>query len=196
MKPRIIVEQKITAFANKYHIYQTNPDGTKGAILAFAQQKRFNIKEKVMFYTDESKQNLAFTFRAEKVLDIHGRYFVEDANGQMIGMFRKLFAESLLKSTWRVMTPDGVERYQIAETNTVLAVLRRFGGDAINFITMFIKYHFSVIDLVTSAEVGKYQKLTLFRDHYRFELDDAASEAVDWRVWAAMGVGLDMLQSR
>ena len=196
MKPRIIVEQKITAFANKYHIYQTHPDGTKGAILAFAQQKRFNIKEKVMFYTDESKQNLAFTFRAEKVLDIHGRYFVEDANGHMIGMFRKLFAESLLKSTWRVMTPDGVERYQVAETNTVLAVLRRFGGDAINFITMFIKYHFSVIDLATGAEVGKYQKLTLFRDHYRFELDDAASEAVDWRVWAAMGVGLDMLQSR
>jgi uncharacterized protein YxjI len=106
MKPRLIVEQKITAFTNKYTVYDVTAEGKKGNLVAFAQQKRIALREKITFYSDEAKTQVAFTFRAEKVMDVHGRYFVEDASGKLIGSFKKDFAKSLLNSTWlmRVLT--------------------------------------------------------------------------------------------
>ena len=91
MKPRLIVEQKITAFVNKYKVFAVNEAGEKGELMALAQQKRLAFKEKVTFYSDEAKSNELFTFRAEKVLDVHGRYLVEDMSGKMLGGFRKQF---------------------------------------------------------------------------------------------------------
>ena len=103
MKPRLIVEQKITAFVNKYAVYTATEDGHKDQLVALAQQKRIALKEKITFYTDESKQEIAFSFRAEKVMDIHGRYLVEDAHGNLIGAFKKDFKKSLLSSTWNIL---------------------------------------------------------------------------------------------
>lgn len=201
MKPQLIIEQKITAFVNQYRIYQIE-NGIKGSLVAFAQQKRLAFKEKVTFYADEAKTAPVFTFRAEKVLDVHGRYFVEDLQGQTIGMFRKLFGKSLFVSTWRVMDATGTERYEVKENNEGLAVLRRFGGmlpiigDIVEMVVLFFKYHFMIIDLATGVEVGTDSKTTTFRDHYELALDDASAAAIDWRVWTAMAVALDALQSR
>jgi hypothetical protein len=202
MKPRLIVKQKITALVNKYTIAEVNPDGTAGQLLGLAQQKRIALREKVIFYTDESRSKVAFTFRAEKVLDVHGRYFVEDANGKLIGGFRKNFGKSLINSTWHVFDAAEQEVFLVKESNHVVAVLRRFGGmipvvgDIIEMTVAFLKYHFTFIDSVSQAEVGQYRKTTLFRDHYELLMDDSGWSRVDWRVMAAMSVALDALQSR
>ena len=201
MKPRLIIQQKLTAFVNKYNVYETAPEGA-GGLLALAQQKRFSFKEKVLFYTDEKRDRLAFTFRAEKVMDVHGRYFVEDANGTLLGMFKKEFVSSLVSSTWKILDANGTEKYLVKESNLALALLRRFGGELpfigglIDLLVLFFKYHFVFIDLATSEVVGTYTKTTLFRDHYQLETTDDLWASTDWRVLAAMGVGLDALQSR
>lgn len=202
MNPKLIVEQKITAFANKYAVYIADADGSKGELIAFAQQKRFNIKEKILFYGDESKTELLFSFRAEKVLDIHGRYFVEDADGQLIGSFRKEFKQSLVRSTWSILDQADSPALTITESSDALAVLRRYGGyipvvgDIIDLVTIFLRYHFKFIQTSTGEEVGAYQKTTLFRDHYTLLMTDDAFTAQDWRVLASIAVGLDALQSR
>lgn len=203
MKPRLYIDQKITAFVNKYKIYGVDPaTGTKGGMIGLAQQKRIAFKEKVSFFADEQKSQLAFTFRAEKVFDVHGRYFVEDTNGALIGMFKKEFAESLVVSTWKVMSPDGTVLFEVAESNVALAILRRFAGwipvvgDIVELITLFFRYHFVFKDVTTGEIVGTYKKLTLFRDHYELAMTDEAAAKCDWRVLAATGVGLDALQSR
>ena len=202
MTPRLIIEQKITIFTNMYRIFGAGPEGAKASLIAFAQQKRLAFKEKVTFYGDEQKTSTAFTFRAEKVFDVHGRYFVEDENGQLVGMFRKVFGSSLLVSTWRLMDKDGNELFEIKENSVPLALLRRFGGmipfvgDLVEFIVLFFRYHFKFIDLATGEEVGMYRKTTLFRDHYLLSTTDGSFSKLDWRVYAAFGVGLDALQSR
>ena len=202
MKPRLFIEQKITPFANQYKIFGENDDGTQGGITAFAQQKRLAFKEKVTFYTDEQKTATAFTFRAEKVFDIHGRYIVEDVNGECIGMFKKEFKQSFITSTWKILDKDGNELFTLTESSVALALFRRYStwipivGDIIELVTLFLKYHF-VFTKPSSDEVdGRYQKTTLFRDHYTLSMSDEAYERCDWRVLAAMGVGLDALQSR
>lgn len=202
MNPKLIVEQKITFFVNKYAIYEATSDGKKGTMLALAQQKRFNIKEKIIFYTDKTKSQVAFTFRTEKVLDIHGKYFVEDAQGQLVGMFKKQFGKSLLSSTWQVMGKNEEVLLDVYESSRLLAIIRRFGGfvpylgDLIDIIVRFFRYHFVFADAKTKQPVGKYVKTTLFRDHYRLDMSDDAYGQLDWRVLAAMAVGLDALQSR
>lgn len=201
MKPRLIVEQKITAFVNKYAIYNVDEAGNKSTVAAFAQQKRLAFKEKVTFYTDESKTAVAFTMRAEKVLDVHGRYIIEDVNGQYIGAFRKQFKKSLLNSSWSILGQGDTVALSIRESSQFLALLRRFGGfipvvgDIIDLVVLFFKYHFVFTD-ANQQEVGRYQKTTLFRDHYLLSMNDASFEQTDPRVLAAFSVALDALQSR
>lgn len=202
MTPRLIVKQKITAFVNKYSIFAANPDGTAGDAVALAQQKRIALKEKIMVYADQKRDKLAFTLRAEKVLDVHGRYFVEDTAGNIIGMFKKEFMSSLAVSTWKILDKNGQEMLLVRENNLTLALLRRFivmipfVGEFGEVIISFFRYHFEFIDITNSEVVGMYEKTTLFRDHYRLSMTDAAWEQTDWRVFAAMGVALDALQSR
>ncbi len=202
MQPRLIIQQKITAFVNKYSVYEAGTASQPGAPLGLAQQKRFSFKEKVLFYTDETRDKVSFTFRAEKVFDIHGRYLVEDANASLIGAFKKEFVSSLVNSTWKIIDKNDTERFIVKESSLALALLRRFGGELpfigilIEMIVLFFKYHFVFIDIQTGEEVGTYTKTTLFRDHYELCMTDEAWQAIDWRVYAAMGVALDALQSR
>lgn len=201
MTPHLIVEQKITAFVNRYEIYTTDTDGSKAKMVAFAQQRRLAIKEKIEFFSDEFKTTKLFQFRAEKVMDIHGKYFVEDAHDTLIGAFKKQFGASLLNSTWNVLDTDDLVVATVSESNKTLAVLRRFVGfipfigDIFDIVLNFFRYHFVFVDN-DNGEVGKYIKTTVFRDHYRLEMKDTTYHATDWRVWAAMAVALDALQSR
>lgn len=203
MKPRLYIDQKITPFVNKYKIFGIDPaTGAKGGLIGLAQQKRIAFKEKVSFFADEAKTQLAFTFRAEKVFDIHGRYIVEDQEGNAVGMFKKEFKSSLVVSTWKVMRADGTEIFEVAESSKPLAIMRRYGGfipiigDIFEILALLLRYHFVFKDVATGEIVGTYKKLTLFRDQYELSLTDEAVAKCDWRTLAAMGVGLDALQSR
>lgn len=49
MNPKLVVEQKITAFANKYAVYRAEDTGKKADILALAQAKTLG---------DEGKGNI------------------------------------------------------------------------------------------------------------------------------------------
>jgi hypothetical protein len=156
----------------------------------------------VTIYNNEQKDAVAFTFRAEKVFDVHGRYLVEDAAGQLVGMFRKEFKKSLLVSSWIMMDPEGRDGLMVKESNTTLAVLRRFIGfvpflgDILEILIKFFKYHFMFVDITSGQVVGEYRKTTLFRDRYTISLTDDAWARLDKRVFVAMGVALDALQSR
>lgn len=201
MIPRLIIEQKITALVNRYEIYRAAEDGTKGDMIAFVEQKRLAFKEKVNFFTDASKNTLAFSFRAEKAMDVHGKFFVEDAENKRIGTFKKEFKKSLLNSTWSIFDVDDSVALTISESNKAYAAVRRFVGwipivgELFEVVAGFIKYHFSFYN-PAGVEVGSYRKTTLFRDHYTLSVDDATYAAQDWRVLASMAVALDALQSR
>lgn len=202
MKPQLVVEQQITAFVNKYAVYSAQIDGTKGGLVAHAQQKRLALKEKITFYSDEAHTQVTFTLRAEKVLDVHGRYLVEDAAGKLIGSFKKDFGKSLLNSTWHILGDGDQPRFTVSESNQLLAILRRivglvpFIGGLLELIVIFFRYHFIFTDTATGQAVGRYQKTTLIRDHYVLEMNPDAYASEDWRVLAALAVGLDALQSR
>lgn len=59
--PRFVIRQRITAMVNRYEIHAADPDGSEGALLAFAEQKRLRLKEEIVFFADESKSRPVFS---------------------------------------------------------------------------------------------------------------------------------------
>jgi len=182
---RLIVRQRVRLMVNQYEVRAVEADGSEGQLLAFAQQKRMAFREQVTLYADDTKQQPVLGFKARQVMDLGATYDVVDAAGRPIGLFRKDFARSLLRSTWHLEQPGlGVATGQ--ERNAVVGVLRRF-VDSLSWLP----YHFdfSIDGQPTFAVVKKWG----LRDRYLVEIHDPR---IDRRLVIAMAVGLDALQSR
>jgi uncharacterized protein YxjI len=182
---QLIIRQRIRLMVNQYEVHAVNPDGSEGELLAFAQQKRLAFKEQVTLYTDDTKQQPVLGFKARQVLDLGATYDVVDSSGGPIGLFRKDFAKSLLRSTWHVEQPGlGVATGQ--ERNVFVAVLRRL-IDSLSWLP----YHF---DFTAGAQpVFSVDRRWGLRDRYVVQIQDPR---IDRRLVIAMAVALDALQSR
>ncbi|MEU2612948.1 hypothetical protein ABZ570_15420 [Micromonospora sp. NPDC007271] len=182
---QFLIRQRIRMMVNQYEVHAVAPDGSEGALLAFAQQKRMAFKEQVTIYTDDSKQHPLLGFKARQVLDLGATYDVTDHAGTPIGLFRKDFAQSLLRSTWHV-EQAGLPQVTGQERSLPVALLRRF-VDSLSWLP----YHF---DFVAGGQpVFTVVKKWGLRDRYLVEIQHPQ---IDRRLVIAMAVALDALQSR
>ncbi|GAA1800589.1 hypothetical protein GCM10009682_22740 [Luedemannella flava] len=182
---RLIVRQRIRLMVNQYEVHTVGPGDSEGPLVAFAQQKRMAFKEQVTLYTDDTKQVPVLGFKARSVLDLGATYDVTDANGNPIGLFRKDFAKSLLRSTWHVEQP-GLPQATGQERNFAVALLRRF-ADSLSWLP----YHFDFV--ADGRPIFSVDRRWGLRDRYMVEIQDPA---IDRRLVIAMAVGLDALQAR
>lgn len=187
-----LIRQKITMMVNQYIVSAADESGVEGEQVAFVQQKRMAFKEEVTFYSDESKREQLLRFKARKRLDLGSGYDVWTPDGTAIGLFRKNFGASLLRSTWHIDQPNAPE-ITGQERNMFVAVLRRV-WDLIPFansLPFAWPYHF---DFTSSAgPVMSVEKKFGLRDKYLLTI---RADALDRRLAIAMAVGLDALQSR
>lgn len=181
--PGFLVQQKLTLMVNRYEIRAFGPNGEPGALLALAEQKRLAFREQVTFYTDESRSVPVFSFRARQVIDLSAGYDVLDANGEAIGFFKKDFGRSLLRSTFHLNGPslDAIGQ----ERNQAIAILRRF-------VDFPFSFHFDFHDPQGRPVLHVDRQFSL-RDRYQVTVPDPR---VDFRLAAAMTVGLDALMAR
>ena len=181
--PAFLVTQKLTMMVNRYEIRAAAPDGSPGQLMAMAQQKRMAFKEQVTFYSDEQRTRPVFSFKARKAIDLGSGYDVTDEGGQPLGFFRKDFGKSLLRSTFHLSGP-GIEATG-QERNQLVAIARRL-------VDFPFAFHFDFHDdqgrLVMSVE-----RQFSMRDRYSVTVPDPR---LDFRLAAAMAVGLDALMSR
>lgn len=195
-----LIQQKIQPLVNQYTIHEAAEDGQPGQLVAFAQQKRFAFREKFTLYSGEDKQSVAFEVQARQVMDFGARYDVRAADGTLLGTLGKDFKSSLLRSTWHVFRPGEEDKPAliVQERNQALAIVRRIWEllPFISDIPFFVKYNFDFTDPASSQVVATYDKTTTFRDHYRLALQDEAAATADWRVYVALGILMDALQSR
>lgn len=192
-RPTFFVRQHITLMVNRYEIIDANPDGSEGPLLAFAQQKRMAFKEEVNFYADTARTTKLFSFKARHGLDVRAEHDVLDADGNIIGWFKKEFGASLLRSTWQ-LSYDGVQA-RGEERRPIIAILRRI-WDFIPYLgevwVPFV-FHFDFVDLATGQPVMVSERQKTIRDRYVIQVPDPR---LDFRLAASMAVALDALQSR
>lgn len=187
---RFAVKQRITVMVNRYEIQAL--DGSEGALLALAQQKRMAWKEQVTFYTDDDRTVPLFGFKARQRIDLGATFDVTDAEGTPIGEFKKAFAKSLFRSTWQ-MSDRRVAGVTGRERNPWVAVLRRVWSmiPFLDYLPFAWPYHFDFE--VDGRPVMSVVKKFGLRDRYTVTVHEPE---LDRRVAAAMAVALDALQSR
>ena len=194
---RYTLRQKLTLMVNRYENRPVDAAGVEGPVLAVAQQKRMAFKEQVTFYGDEARTQPVFSFKARQRLDLGATYDVLDANGSPIGWFRKDFGKSLLRSSWHLGTPDGLEAFG-TERNRNIAILRRVWDllPVVGDIPVPFVFHFD-FTAQDGTVVLTSQRRRSIRDRYEIGVPVAANGwQLDWRVGLAMAVALDALQSR
>ncbi|RUQ87971.1 hypothetical protein ELQ93_10225 [Labedella gwakjiensis] len=169
---------------NRYEIRTANPDGSEGQIIAMAQQKRLAFKEQVTFFADEARTQPVFSFKARQRMDVAATYDVVDADGTPIGSFQKDFKASLLRSSFHFSGP-GFEAYG-QERNHAIAIIRRF-------VDLPFSFHFDFTDKQTGQVVMSSERQFSLRDRYTVDVHD---QRIDYRLAAAMAVGLDALLQR
>ncbi len=181
--PRFFLFQKFAMTTNLYRVVAPAADGTPGELMALAQQKRLAFKEQVTFYTDESKSRPVFGFTARKKIDLNAGYDVVDEAGQPLGFFRKDFGASLLRSTFHAEGPDwrGTGR----ERSQSVGIIRRL-------IDVPLPIHFDFVDPDGRPLISVSRQMSL-RDRYEVDVPD---DRVDFRLAAAIAVGLDALMQR
>ncbi|MDC5697085.1 hypothetical protein OO014_07420 [Intrasporangium calvum] len=194
---RLQIRQRLTLMVNRYEVLQTDEAGNDLGLICFAEQKRMAFKEQVTFYTDAAKTHALFGFKARKVIDLGAGYDIVDGAGQPIGWFKKEFAASLARSTWRLGTPDGFECMG-QERNAKVAVLRRVWDfiPVLNDLPVPWLFHFDFRAADGSLVMSSTKKVAL-KDVYFVDLPAQPNGwRLDWRVASAMAVALDALQSR
>ncbi|WP_019631818.1 hypothetical protein [Actinomadura atramentaria] len=189
---RLLIRQRIRLMVNQYEVHTENADGSEGELVAFAQQKRMAFKEQVTIYADTEKTRPLLGFKARKRIDLASAYDITDASGQAIGVFRKNFKKSLVKSTWHLEQP-GLGETTGSERSTFVAVLRRVWGfiPYVDSLPFAWPYHFDFRvgeDIVFSVD-----KKFGIRDRYVVEINDPR---LDRRLVIAQAVALDALQAR
>ncbi len=182
--PRFYVKQRFTMMVNRYEVRSVNADGTPGELLAVAQQKRLAMKERVTFFADDGRTTPVFSFAARNILELAAVYDVFDAAGTPIGFFQKDFAASMLRSSFHLVGP-GIDAYG-QERNQLVAILRRF-------VDFPFSFHFDFVDKTDGRLVMSSDRQFSLRDRYTVEVPDTR---VDFRLAAAMAVGLDALLGR
>ncbi len=182
--PMFYLRQKFAMTTNRYELLAANPDGSFGQSLGVAQQKRMAFKEEVTFYADESKARPVFSFKARKAIDLNAGYDIFDEAHQQIGFFRKDFGKSLLRSTFHVEGPGYAGTGQ--ERSQGVALVRRFAD------IPFLPIHFDFVTPEGQPLLGVERQGSV-RDRYTVHVPDPR---VDFRVAAAIAVGLDALMQR
>ncbi len=183
------LRQKFTVIQNRYDLVSVDPAGAETA-LAYAEQKRFSLKEKVTFWSGREKSAVAFTIAARNVLEVLGVYDVRGPGGELLATIRKDAKASLLRSTYRVELPDG-RVVTGHERGQVKAVLRRVVGFATDFPWPFA-IHFDFTDQAARPVLAVERQMRL-RDVYRVPVADGT---LDWRVAAALAVTVDAFMNR
>jgi len=193
---RFLIEQLIRPIVNLYRITPLAAgEAPAGPPVAFVRQKKMAFREDIRFFTDESETEELFRIKARRVIDIGGRYDVHDATGQPIGVLEHQFRKSLLRSTWRILSPADEELAVAQEKNQVLAILRRvvdfapYGG--------WIPIPYDFVLRAGEGDLGHFtRKFLAFRDTYTLDLSGDHERQLDRRLGIALGIGLDALQNR
>jgi len=182
--PTFYVQQKFAMTTNVYQLFAVNPDGSFGQLMGYAQQKRMAFKEEVTFYADDTKSRPVFSFKARKKLDLNAGYDIFDEQGAQLGFFKKDFGKSLMRSTFHLEGPGYAGTGQ--ERSQAVAIIRRFTD------IPFLPIHFDFVDPQGQALLGVERQGSI-RDKYTVHVPH---QEIDFRVAAAVAVGLDALMQR
>ena len=194
-----LLRQRWTLVVNRYLFSLPDGAGNEGQPVAFVEQKRFQFKEDIRFYTDENKRVEFLRIKARQRFDPAARYDITGPNGEKVGEIQKVFGKSLLRSTYRLFDASGVETCEAKERSMAVAIVRRvigfvpYLGGVADWLPIPYHFVFTRGDRVLVHHTRQAWKLT---DHYTIDCRPDKERSLDRRLVLAAAVGMDALQAR
>jgi len=124
-----------------------------GKTLAYVRQKMFKLKEDIQIYSDDSRETINYSIKADKWLDFSTAYTFFDEGQKSFGKIVRKGWKSIWKTDYRIFDNSEHERYTVREENAWIKVLDSLLGE-IPVLGIFTGYLFNPSYIVTD-ENGK-----------------------------------------
>lgn len=185
-----LLAERFKLVGDRYELSTLAGDGrSAGEPVARIDRAPFQARERLEAFSPDGRP--VFVLQAQQVLDVGGRYVVTGDLWARLGELRKVFATSLLRSTWEVWDGSGTLVATAQERSIALALARRL----VDAVPLPIPYTFEVRAL-DGTPLGTFRRLLTLRDRYVLDLSADADRRIDRRLALALAVALDALQGR
>jgi uncharacterized protein YxjI len=95
---------------------QISVEDAGGALVLYARQKAFKLREAVTVFADEAQSRPAFSIQADRVLDISARYTISGPGGAELGVLQREGMKSLWRTSYTI-DAGAHGRFTIREEN-------------------------------------------------------------------------------
>lgn len=112
MKFPISFNFKIIALGNRIFVREAD-----GALIGYASQKLFKLKEDIRIFADESQTQIVYNIKADRIIDFSARYTFYDAAGREIGAIKRQGMRSIWKAEYELYDAAGSFVMKINEEN-------------------------------------------------------------------------------
>lgn len=162
-----------------FYVYDQNE-----ALVLYADQKAFKLREDIRVYTAEDKSVEVLRIAARSIMDFSAAYDVFDsATGQKIGVLRRAGMKSMMRDEWQILDAQDRELGLIVEDSLVLALARRF----IEYISLLVPQKYSIT--VGNRAVGQFaQTFNPFSSKIEADFSADPDAILDRRLALAAGV--------
>jgi uncharacterized protein YxjI len=171
-------------------------EDSRGTLLLYVKQKLLKLKEEVNVFTDEAQSNLAFTIKADRVIDFRARYTITDRAGHVVGAIKQRGMRSLWKAHFDIEDAFGREAFFIEEENPWIRMLDGL-FDSIPIIGMLSGYLFQPAYLVKRIDGNVVMRLKKQPAMWegRFDLTEVApSSDTDRQLLSLSAVMMTLLE--
>lgn len=103
---------RITSLANDFSATDAN-----GNSIYYVREKIFTWRDHIMVYRDESKAELIYELRSNKLIDFQQTFTISDNKGRVVGKVRRKSIKSLWRSTFNLMDSEDRLDHTIKEKN-------------------------------------------------------------------------------
>lgn len=103
---------RVTSLANDF-----SAKDALGNSIYYVREKIFTIRDHIMVYRDESKAELLYELKSNKLIDFQQTFTITDRTGKVIGKVRRKSIKSLWRSTFNLMDSNDQQDHTIKEKN-------------------------------------------------------------------------------
>ncbi|RYG69464.1 hypothetical protein EON80_09740 [bacterium] len=155
-----------------------------GAVVLYADQKAFKLKEDIRIYTGDDKRVEVIRIAARSILDFSAAYDVYDsATNVKLGALRRKGLKSIVRDEWQVLDANDREAGLIQEDSAALAVLRR----TVELVSLFVPQKYTM--LIGNQPVGTMAHVfNPFSSKIEVDFSSDVSGLLDRRVAMAAGI--------
>jgi predicted Zn finger-like uncharacterized protein len=154
-------------------------------------------KRHITFYRDDRfEQKLLEVLQDQKLALRMMKYTVRDANGEVLGRFRKDYLANILRKKWDGFDAEGKHLCVIREDSIILSLLRRFLGSFYGILRTNFVIHQVGKPGEDGPLMGEFNRKFTLLDRYVLDCSPDRTRALDRRMAIAIGVLLDTAESR